>query len=148
MSKTYLVLCSVGFLIIICIYLEPETKLLTVTFSLTLANFGSAISLPIHRIQSFAGDIFGVSAFWQIKSSINPCSERKSRAHQAWCSMVFLWLGGCCYVCLFFVLTCMSLQPAQYLLRWLLRTVEVYVKMLLKMFSFPAFPMLHRQLHL
>lgn len=81
----YLVLCSVGFLIIICIYLEPETKLsvLTVTFSLTLANFGSAISLLIHRIQSFAGDIFGVSAFWQVTSSMNPRSEWKSRARQA-----------------------------------------------------------------
>lgn len=62
MSKMYLVMCCVGFLIITCIYLEPETKLagLTVISSLISANFGSAIGLLIHSIQSFAidGEVF------------------------------------------------------------------------------------------
>lgn len=70
---------------IICIYLEPKTKLtgLTGIFSLTSASFGSAFKLLIHRIQSFTIDVSGVSAFWQIKSSKNPHFEWKSRTRQA-----------------------------------------------------------------
>lgn len=50
---------------IICVYLEPKTKLteLTGIFSLTSASFGSAFKFLIHRIQSFAIDVSGVSAF-------------------------------------------------------------------------------------
>jgi len=82
--KMYLVMCYVGFFII-CIYLEPKTKLtgLTGIFSLTSASFGSALKLLIHRIQSFAIDVLCISAFWQIKSFKNPHFEWKSRMCQA-----------------------------------------------------------------
>lgn len=73
---------------IICIYLEPKTKLpgLTGSFLLTQASFGSAFKLLIHRIYSFAVDVSGVAALWQIKSCKNLHFEWKSRMCQAWCS--------------------------------------------------------------
>lgn len=79
---------------ITCIYLKPKTKLtgLAGIFSLTPAGIGSAFKLLIHRIQSFAIDVSGISAFWQIKSSKNPHFEWKSRMCQAWCSMLFFSL--------------------------------------------------------
>lgn len=82
--KMCLMMCSTG-VFIICVYSKPKTKLpgLTGIFSLTSASFGSAFKFLIHRIQSFAIDVLGVSAFWQIKSSKSPHFEWKSRMCQA-----------------------------------------------------------------
>lgn len=137
MSKMYLVMCCVGFLIIICIYLELETKLagLTDIFSLISANFGSAISLLIYSIQSLAIDGWGLSAFCGIKSLRNFHFEWKSRMLQAFCRMLFSFLLLQFCLLVLSALTYVSLQPVQCLLiscRWLLRTVVVLVDMLLK----------------
>lgn len=82
--KTHLVMCYIE-VFIICIYLEPKTKLpgLTGTFLLTWASFGSASTLLIHRIHSFAIDVSSVAALWQIKSCKNLHFEWKSRMCQA-----------------------------------------------------------------
>lgn len=137
MSKMYLVMCCVGFLIITCIYLEPETNLagLTDIFSLISANFGSAISLLIHSIQSFATDGWGVSAFCGIKSLRN----FQSRMLQAFCRVLFSFLLMQFCLIVLSALTHVSLQPVQCLLiscRWLLRTVVVLVDMLLEVAVF------------
>lgn len=89
---------------IICIYLEPKTKLpgLTGSFLLTQASFGSAFKLLIHRIYSFAVDVSGVAALWQIKSCKNLHFQWKSRMCQAWCStrsFFFFFPSCCCFAC-------------------------------------------------
>lgn len=130
-------MCHIWFFIIY-IYLEPKLKRtgLTGIFVLTSARFGSAFKLLIHRIQSFAIDVSGVPAFWQIKSSKNPHFEWKSRMCQAWCSMLFFLL-------LLFCLLVLSVTPCMSLLvscRWLLRTVVFWVNMLLKDVQFSYTP--------
>lgn len=128
--KMHLVMCYIG-VFIICIYLEPKTKLpgLSGTFLLTWASFGSAFKSLIHRIRSFAIDVSGVAALWQIKSCKNLHFEWKSRMCQAWCSTHSFFPSCCCFACSCF---CYPMSEAPRSRRWLVGAVVFLVNTLVK----------------